>query len=244
MISYFFEFLNHSLDYIILSFIMAPWTSFLDRNLYFLVYLKGLLKGGFGKKYYSQWGEDIVVSSIFSGKKNGFYVDVGAYHPMHYSNTYLLYKRGWRGINIDPNPNALMLFKWHRQRDVNVLSGVSEKSGIKRYYIFNHQSCNTFSTEQKELMLKKSFIRLVKETSVECQPLHKILDKYASEKTIDFLNVDVEGLNLEVLRSIDWRKNMPRVVCVEDENGISSFMYSKSYKLHSKLGQSSIYISS
>ena len=223
---------------------MALRTSFFDRNLYFLVHLKGLLKGGFGRKYYSPWGEGLTLSSIFNDRKNGFYVDVGAYHPMHYSNTYLLHEKGWRGINIDPNPNAIRLFKWYRPGDINIVSGVCDKPAVRRYYIFNHQSCNTFSPEQKELMLKRSFIRFVREVDVQCASLQKIIDEHAQGKTPDFLNIDVEGLNLEVLRSLDWEHTRPTVVCVEDEEGISSFMASKLYKFHSKLGQSLIYTSS
>ena len=132
-------------------------TSFPQRYLFLLVHIKGLLKG-FGKKYYSQGGEDAVLQHIFSNKKNGFYVDVGANHPMHYSNTYLLYKRGWSGINIDPNPASIKLFNWHRRRDCNINCGIAEEATKKEYYMFNHQSCNTFSKKQEEILSSNLYL--------------------------------------------------------------------------------------
>lgn len=226
--------------------------SFLQKHLFFLVHLKGILTGGFSKKYYSQFGEDIVLGRLCSGKRKGFYVDVGAYHPMHYSNTHLLYKKGWRGINIDPNPNSIRLFNLHRRRDINVNCGVSEIVYEKPYFIFNHQSCNTFSPAHKEMMLNQSFIKLVREQKISCKPLQHILDEYAPNVCIDFLNIDVEGMGLEVLRSIDWEKTRAEVICIEDDDfdfgnknnfgsHIFSFLTEKSYVLDSKIGLSCIY---
>lgn len=226
--------------------------SIFQRYLYFFVHVKGLLTHGFSRKYYGQLGEDVVLGHIFLKEKKGFYVDVGAYHPMHYSNTYLLHKKGWTGINIDPNPSSIFLFNIHRRKDVNLNYGVGEKEENRRYFIFNHQSCNTFSSDQKDLMLKKSFIKLIKETPIRCLPLQKILDKHASGKEIDFLNVDVEGMSMEILRSLDWNKARPRVICVEDDDfdflkkddfgsEVFSFLFQRSYVLYAKIGFSCIY---
>lgn len=78
----------------------------------------------FGKRSYAQSGEDVVVDAILSRQKTGFYVDIGAYHPKVFSNTYLFYKRGWRGICVEPNPEAKILFQVARPRDVFVNVGV------------------------------------------------------------------------------------------------------------------------
>ena len=104
----------------------------IDQYLYFLVHLKGMLTHRFVRKHYGQWAEDVIIDSLTAGKRAGVYVDVGAYHPFHYSNTYLLYHRGWHGINIDPNPSAIMLFNWHRKRDINLNLGVSDIPGEKK----------------------------------------------------------------------------------------------------------------
>src|SRR3989344_5781411 len=81
--------------------------------------------GGYGITHYSQNGEDIILVALFAKKKNGFYVDVGAHHPERYSNTHLLYKNGWWGVNIDPDPDAMRLFKKRRPRDRNLCVGIS-----------------------------------------------------------------------------------------------------------------------
>lgn len=225
--------------------------SLIDRYLYILVHLKGLLTGSFSRPYYSQWGEDVVLSGIFSGQRRGFYVDVGAFHPFHYSNTALLYKKGWRGLNIDPNPASIALFGFHRGGDTNLNYGVSEDAGDKPYYIFNHQSCNTFSEAQKEVMLKKSFIRLLSVRPIPCTPLQALIDAHGKGKVIDFLNVDVEGMSMEVLRSLDFSKNAPKVICVEDDDfnfnkpscgsEIFEYLTERGYALHSKMGRSTVY---
>lgn len=227
--------------------------SFLDKHLYFLVHLKGVLMRSFGRTYYGQWGEDLVLQGLCAGQPKGFYVDVGAYHPMHYSNTYLLYKKGWRGLNIDPNPASMQLFRLHRRRDITVNCGIGEEVTTRPYYIFNHQSCNTFLPEQRDAMLKKSFVRLIGETPVPIRPLRQVLDEYAPHVQIDVLNIDVEGMGMQVLRSLDWAKTRPRIICVEDDDfdftkgpGFGSETYAffaeRSYALHSKVGLSCIYV--
>lgn len=226
--------------------------SFLQKYLYFLVHIKGLLTSGFSKKYYSQCGEDIILKTLFANQQNGFYVDVGAYHPMHYSNTYLLYKKGWMGINIDPNPNSIRLFNLHRRRDINLNYGVSRESAMIPYFIFNHQSCNTFSVEQKKLMIKKSFIKLIGEKNIKCMPLQSLIDDNVSNIKINLLNIDAEGMNIQVLKSIDWNKIHPDVICIEDDyfdflnkddfnSRIFSFLTQKSYILYANVGLTCIY---
>lgn len=225
---------------------------FLERNLFWLVHIKGFIKG-FGKTYYSQGGEDVILGQLLT-QKEGVYVDVGAYHPFHYSNTYCLYKKGWRGVNIDPNPRSINLFNLHRSRDINVQRGISQKKEEKAYYVFNHQSCNTFSEEQKRFMEKKKFITLLGEEKVLCEPLRDILKEHAVEK-IDLLNIDVEGLNKEVLESFDWGGVHPGVICIEDdhfstsasgtiESSIFNLLSSKGYVLYAVLGLSCVYTKS
>lgn len=225
--------------------------SFFDKYLYFFVHLKGLFTHRFSRTYYGQWGEDVVVDRLLP-KKEGFYVDVGAYHPMHYSNTYLLYKKGWCGVNIEPNPLSIRLFNIHRRRDVNVNAGVSKEAVPKRYFIFNHQSCNTFSIEQKTQSLMKPFVRLIGERDVPCFPLRTLFAKHVRGKRIDFLNIDVEGMSMEALYSIDWNETQPEVICIEDDyfdfankdnfgSEIYVFLSTKSYNLYAKMGLSCIY---
>src|SRR5690554_6253894 len=89
--------------------LLRRWRSIRDR------YLRD-----FSRKSYSQEGEDILLEKLFEGKNDGFYVDVGAHHPRRFSNTYLLYRRGWRGINIDAMPGSMAEFRRLRGRDINL----------------------------------------------------------------------------------------------------------------------------
>lgn len=227
---------------------MRLFKGLIQKNLYFLVYLKGLI-WGFRKTSFSQFGEDIIAGSLLKGVEKGFFIDVGAYHPFHYSNTYLLYKNGWSGINIEPNPAAIALFNLHRRRDININSGIAREVTTAPYYVFNHQSCNTFSDEQKNEILKKDFISLIETKNVPCAPLQAILDTHAEGREIHFLNIDVEGMNEEVLRSVDWKRVRPRVICVEDDtfsfedkSDIYALLTREGYSLHSKAGLSCLYV--
>lgn len=86
-------------------------------------------KIAYGNVSYSQNGEDILLEAIFYKQQKGFYVDVGAHHPIKYSNTFLLYKRGWRGINIDAMPGSMKTFAKYRKGDINIECGVGSRGG-------------------------------------------------------------------------------------------------------------------
>ena len=221
------------------------------RHLFKLVHLKNQFWKGFANVYYSQSGEDIIIGNFFQNKNKGFFVDVGAYHPKHYSNTYLLYKNGWRGINIEPNPASIKLFNKYRKNDINLQTGVLNENKEADYHIFNHQSCNTFSKDQKETMEKKSFIKIVDKIKINCLPMRDILRRHLPPDTqIDLLNIDVEGLDLEVLQSNDWSKFKPKVIIVEgtsfnfdcpNDNPIYSFLKKHSYNLYASTGLSLVF---
>lgn len=225
---------------------------FTEKYLFNLMHLKNKFWKGFCNYYYSQSGEDIILGKIFSKKKNGFYVDVGAYHPKHYSNTYLLREKGWKGINIDPNPKSIKLFKKYRKSDINLQIGILKEGREADYYVFNHQSCNTFSEEQKNEMEKKSFIKLLEKRKILCLPMKEVLEKYLpTNQNIDLLNVDAEGLDLDVLETNDWDRFRPFAVVVErpDTNlgeikndAIYSFLNSRSYELYAATGLSMIFL--
>ena len=102
--------------------------------------------GEFPKISYSRSGEDLLLDDIFKQKSSGLYVDVGAFHPVNYSNTFKFYLKGWTGINIDPNKEIMDLFKKTRPRDINLNIAVSENTGTRDYYMNNFDpSMNTIS---------------------------------------------------------------------------------------------------
>ena len=193
---------------------------------------------------WSQEGEDMVMRRIFEGKTKGFYIDVGAHHPKRFSNTYYFYRLGWSGINIDAMPGAMQLFEKWRPRDINLEMGVGLASGTLDYYVFNEPALNGFSAKLSRERNEASNSYYVKEViKVEVSPLERILDNYLQEKEIDFLSVDVEGLDLEVLKSNDWLRYRPRFVLVEvlqrslhelGNDPISEFLKHVGYVLYAK----------
>jgi len=106
--------------------------------------LKNYYLDGYALKSYSQEGEDMILSRLFGNQQAGFYVDVGAHHPMRFSNTYFFYKKGWNGINIDAMPDSMKLFNKFRPRDINIEKPVSDKKQILTYYAFNESALMVF----------------------------------------------------------------------------------------------------
>lgn len=170
-----------------------------------------------GRFSYSQEGEDLVLARILGEIKSttGFFVDIGAHHPTRYSNTYYFYRRGWRGINVDALPGSKKLFQRMRPRDVTVECGVGAQAGVLRYFSFNEPALNTFSEE--EAKKKERFpYHIINTLQIPVVTLKKILDENLPSNTpIDFLTVDVEGFDHEVISSNDWDRYRPRVVLVE-----------------------------
>jgi FkbM family methyltransferase len=167
----------------------------------------------FPKKSYSMLGEDIFINNFFKNKKNGIYLDVGAYHPLDGNNTYLLYKKKWKGINIDVNPLSIELFKRARKFDVNINSAISNKKGFVTVYF--RKKINMLNTLNKKFA-KTQFKNGFQEKKIKSNTLNNILNKTKyKNKKIDFFNLDVEGHELSVLKYINFKKYKPTLICVE-----------------------------
>lgn len=182
---------------------------------------------------FAQAGEDLVLQRIFLGAEKGFYVDVGAYHPYRFSNTYLFYLAGWRGINIEPRPGAKKLFDKFRPEDINLEIGVAEKSGVENYYLFKEDTLNQFTFDGAAPDDPDS-LTVVK---VQVEPLHKIFERHITEnRSIDFITIDTEGNELQVVNSNDWTDFPVKVILVEDNKRnktfaqVTGFLNSKGYK--------------
>ena len=170
-----------------------------------------------GRISYSQEGEDLVLARIFGEQEiaTGFFVDIGAHHPTRFSNTYYFYRRGWRGINVDALPGTRKLFQRLRPRDITVECGVGLQEGSLKYFVFNEPALNTFS-EQEAIKKECRPYRIVDTLLIPVVPLKKILDEHLPGGVqIDFMTVDVEGFDHEVISSNDWNRYRPRVVLVE-----------------------------
>ena len=179
--------------------------------------------------------EDLEILKYFKGKKNGFYVDVGCYHPVHRNNTYLLYKLDWRGINIDISEFSIDLFNYIRPDDLNYNFAISNKNEILKIYY--QKELSQLSTIEKE-QANKVFQGNIKEKKIQAFTLNEILakDKFKNYE-IDLLNIDAEGADLKVLEGLSFDKFMPKLICVEihenkiKESKIFKFLNNKNYEL-------------
>jgi FkbM family methyltransferase len=198
---------------------------------------------GFSFRTYSQTGEDMILRHLYLGQETGFYVDVGAHHPRRFSNTHYFHRRGWRGINIDAMPGSMNAFRRERPRDINLELGVGEREGAMTFHVFQEGALNTFDAELAAQRARNG-TRVLREIAVPVRPLAAILREHLPANTrIDFLTVDVEGLDLEVLRSNDWETHRPRCVVAEAEDldldapaesALCGFMRERGYRLYAK----------
>jgi FkbM family methyltransferase len=194
--------------------------------------LKTEILDGYALKSYSQEGEDMILRRLLEKQKTGFYVDVGAHHPKRFSNTFFFYKKGWSGINIDAMPNSMSLFKKIRPRDTNLEIPISDKKQKLKYYMFNEPALNGFSKELAEKRDGKDNYKIISEKEMETSTLKEIFEKHLPYgQEIDFLSVDVEGLDFQVLKSNNWRRFRPKFVLVEIlGSSIKEIANSKEYK--------------
>ncbi|MCL0077893.1 FkbM family methyltransferase [Peptococcaceae bacterium] len=206
---------------------------------------------GYAIKSYSQEGEDMILRRIFERQKLGFYVDIGAHHPKRFSNTYYFYKKGWRGINIDALPGTKKLFDKERPRDINIEIGVSLQKGEMTYYMFNEPALNSFNEKLSLERINTTNYKLLEKKKVKVDTLKAILKNYLPQKTqIDFMSIDVEGLDMEVLKSNDWEIFRPKYLLIESLNSdmskiaecpIYQFLSSVGYKPFAKTFNTYIY---
>jgi FkbM family methyltransferase len=215
--------------------------------------LRNLIKRILSFVYWDQWlnqswsqeGEDLILRRIFEHQTAGFYVDVGAHHPKRFSNTHLFYKRGWSGINIDAMPGSMKLFDNMRPRDLNLELGIDVNESKLDYYIFNEPALNGFSDSlSNERHNASSNYRIEKIIKINVLPLSSIFNQHLpTDQKIDFLSVDVEGFDLNVLQSNNWEIYRPKYVLVEflrsslheiDESDLGRFMKASGYTLFAK----------
>ena len=203
-------------------------------------------------KSFSQEGEDLVLTRFFDHQEKGFYVDVGAHHPFRFSNTYLLYLRGWRGINIDAMPGAMNAFEEWRSEDVNLECVVSNDTKPRRFFLYDEPALNTISEEVvKQREIEAPQYHVTGSVVLPARRLGDILAEYLPPgQTIDLFNIDVEGHDLDVLQSNDWERFRPRVVVVEliavgfaemQDTDLYRFLAAQGYRMQSKLVNTAIF---
>ena len=163
------------------------------------------------KKSYSQLGEDVLINNFFK-KFKGRYVDIGCFNPIKYNNTMLLYLRGWQGTNIDLNPTSIDLFNLFRKNDLNINLAVSSKKTELEYINFHDKSpINKIKTT-----FNKDLHPLDKIKKIKSDTLDSIIEnsKY-KDKKIDFVSIDVEGYEIEVIKGFNLKKYKPSIIVIE-----------------------------
>jgi len=158
------------------------------------------------RKSFSQFGEDIFINEFFKNQNNGKYVDLGAFHPMRLNNTYLLHKKGWSGTNVDLNQISIDMFNLARKEDNNICCLISDVNNVEKKAYF-HSDWGAGNT----IILDNKFKNILKE---EKKMISKTFEKIINHD-FDFINIDLEGHDYEVLKTIDLKKYNPKLICIE-----------------------------
>jgi hypothetical protein len=208
-----------------------------------------LLSKNSNSQFYSQFGEDEIILNYLP-EKEGFYIDIGAGRPIRGSNTYALYSRGWTGICIDPIKLNMHLFRSLRPKDIfmNVLIG--SEVAIMNFWEFVPYEYSTVVAEIAETILADPQVKLKKVHKKSVKPLRDFAP-HITPMNASLLSIDVEGYDLEVLKSNDWERFRPRVICVEeweshktnnDTSYISAYLSTYGYQKVAETTVSKIYV--
>lgn len=203
---------------------------------------------------FSQCGEDRIIQHIFElkGIFKPTYMDIGANLPWHFNNTALFYHTGCRGISIEPNPMLYKKLMEERPEDTNLNIGVSSSEDTLDFHILSDPTLSTFSSKELENFLKNGF-KLIDTIKIPVMKVSILLDKYFSGRCPDIMSIDVEGMELEILKSFDLKNNGPKVLCVETAEYSSTgkgekrselmyFITQQDYFLYADTNINSIYV--
>lgn len=200
---------------------------------------------------YAQYGEDSIILSMIDLHKieNPKYMDIGAHHPFILSNTALFYKMGWTGINIEPDPYLFKEFLKERKNDQNLNIGIHENEGELIFYQFEKSEFNTFSESAAD-QIEKHGINKIGEILIKVDTYNHVVEKYLAGIAPNILFCDAEGLDDVIIKSIDYKRFSPRIICVETctyavgikNNNIIDFLLSKNYSIHADTFINTIFI--
>ena len=217
--------------------------------LYYNLYIRH--KCFLNRSHYSQWGEDSLISTFFEGKKKGIYLDIGCFHPYMYSNTCLLNKKGWSGINIDINQTSIDLFNIARPKDINLCTTISEeKNDFRVYYDDPFSPVNTLDKSFYE-SLSKTFFKDKAILSIKSKTIQEVIEIGKIKHFIDFINIDVEGMDFEVLKQIDINKFKVKLISIETHNvdgskskqfdTILNYLQKHGYTVYKRVGPTTLF---
>jgi FkbM family methyltransferase len=176
------------------------------------------LESQLSKTSFSWEGEDVLAIKLFSdriGQTCGCFVDIGAHHPLALSNTYAFYKRGWRGVNIEATPGSMEPFRKYRPEDIDLEIGVGPRKERLQFTIFSDPALNGFVDESTVRAHQARGITVRKVIEIDCVPVNEVLHTHLDGRAVDLLNLDIEGKDLEVLRSLDFQTWRPKMIILE-----------------------------
>jgi len=168
----------------------------------------------------AQQGEDIILHDLFRrlGIKKPSYLDIGTHHPLMHNNTYMLYRAGGRGVLVEPNPRYIPMYKRWRPDDraLNIGIGITDQKEADYYIIRGVSQLNTFSRDQvDELIAKRGEEILEKVIKMPLVNINKVISEHFPGGAPDLISIDVEGLDLPILKTLDFNKHRPKVICAE-----------------------------
>ena len=224
--------------------------TFLKKFYYFYnIYIRNykFLKNG------SQFGEDKFILKKFEHNYKGKFLDIGCYHPTKHNNTYLLYKKGWSGINIDLNPLTIELFDFARPGDKNLNFAISDEESTKKLYFLDELNTqNTLDNNHLSFLKDHHNIKNseISEKEIKTKRIDQILIDY-DFNNIDFMNLDIEGHEINVLKNFNFEKFFVKLLCVEminhnekskiNNEEIDNLLKKNNYKLIEKFDFNYIY---
>jgi len=204
---------------------------------------------------YAQSGEDVVMYILARSLNTPqpSYLDIGAADPIQLSNTYFLYLAGGRGVLVEPNPAYGNQIRKVRPEDKLLPAGIGISDATEAdYYMFNGDGLNTFDPEQAQLVTKRPEIKLEKVIKMPLVNINRAISENFGGNCPDIVSIDIEGLDLPVLKTLDFTKYRPKIVCAETLITHSSkhnpettpFMISKGYEVRGMTFANTIYVDS
>jgi FkbM family methyltransferase len=197
----------------------------------------------YGGRTYAQHGDDLILLNLFNsmGIERPSYLDIGAHHPYEISNTALLYERGSRGINVEANPDLIEAFRTLRPEDTNLNVGVGARPGQCTFYR-SHNTCGRNSFVKSAM----DDIGITSEVVVEIRTVAQILRDHASGIFPDLLSVDIEGWDLQVFETMDFRNSAPKVIVAEAQGAASAairdLLTARGFAFHFRAGGNAIFV--
>lgn len=207
----------------------------------------------YGPTTFSQHGEDLMLLNLFTllGIKPGnalAWLDLGAHHPEVISNTKLLYERGYRGVNVDANPNAIAAFQSQRPDDINLPVGIApDKDGYADFIMFDDFSGrNTFDETEAQRFSAESKMPIKERVRIPVVTIATVIDRVCGGIFPPLLSCDLEGLDYSVLAATEFQEMRPAIICVEtrpaDTLKMQALLSRKKYILYCRCGENLIFV--